>query len=39
MRELIRKFDRIFNCDKCNKTIWLKYHKYMDRTILCPILL
>jgi uncharacterized Zn finger protein (UPF0148 family) len=37
MRELIRKFDKIFNCDKCNKTIWLKYHKYADRTILCPI--
>ena len=35
MKNKINKFDNIFNCPKCNKTLW-QFKKLKDGTKICP---
>ncbi len=35
MKDKIKKFDNIFNCPKCNKTLW-QYSILKDGTKVCP---
>ncbi len=35
MKDKLQKFDNIFNCPKCNKTLW-QYSILKDGTKLCP---
>ena len=37
MKEIIRKFDKIFNCQKCDRTLWLRYWKLPDGRAVCPM--
>lgn len=37
MNGKIKKFDKIFNCQKCDRTLWLRYWKLPDGRIVCPI--
>jgi len=36
MNERIKKFDKIFNCQKCDRTLWLRYWKLPDGRMVCP---